>query len=67
MVVDGPSITSLNTVTCACVPEVAAYVRRSACVFEIRVLKEHGAQVKDDCGGSAYDVISLEEEIWGKG
>jgi hypothetical protein len=33
-------------------------------LFEIFVLREAGGQVKDVCGGSAYDVISLEEEIW---
>lgn len=39
------------------------YVRRSLLVFDIFVLSEVGGQVKDVCGGSAYDVINLDEDI----
>jgi len=42
---------------------VDAYVRRSVLLLEIRVRNEVGGQVKDDCGGKAYEVINLEDEI----
>lgn len=58
-----PSVISRKSVTCDCVPAVDAYVRRSTLCFEIRVLNELGEQVKDDCGGRAYDVINLDEDI----
>jgi hypothetical protein len=39
-------------------------VRRSTAVFETRVRREAGGQVKSDCGGRAYEVINLEAETW---
>ncbi len=58
-----PSVISENREICDCGPAVETYVRRSTLVFEILVRIEAGAQVKDVCGGSAYEVINLEEEI----
>lgn len=62
-----PTVTSWNRVTCVSVrapdPFVETYVLLSSCFLEIRVLTEHGEQVKDVCGGSAYDVTSLDAEI----
>lgn len=60
---DSPSVVSENRVTCGCGPAVETYVRRWILLFEVFVLREVGGQVKDVCGGSAYDVMSLEEEI----
>lgn len=60
---DSPSTDSAKRVICACDPVVETYVRLSIFAFEIFVLSEVGGQVKDVCGGSAYDVISLEVEI----
>ena len=59
----GPSVVSENRVTCGCDPVVETYVRRWILDFECLVLSEVGAQVKDVCGGNAYEVMSLEEEI----
>jgi hypothetical protein len=58
-----PSVISEKTVTCGCDPVVETYVRRWILLFEIFVLREVGGQVKDVCGGNAYEVMSLEEEI----
>jgi hypothetical protein len=60
---EGPSVVSVKRVICARDPAVETYVRRSNLAFEIFVLNEVGGQVKDVCGGSAYDVISLDEDI----
>ena len=58
-----PSVVSEKRVTCGCGPVVETYVRRWILDFEIFVLSEAGAQVKVVCGGNAYEVMSLEEEI----
>tara|TARA_R110002060_G_scaffold57739_6_gene67955 strand:+ start:74 stop:367 length:294 start_codon:yes stop_codon:yes gene_type:complete len=57
-----PFVVSWNRVSPDCDPLVETYVRRSTLVFDTRVRRELGGQVKEDCGGSAYEVMSLEEE-----
>lgn len=42
---------------------VETYVRRSTLCLEIFVRMDVGGQVKDVCGGSAYEVINFEEDI----
>jgi hypothetical protein len=58
------SVNSVKSVICARGTLVETYVRRSTLVFEIRVLRELGGQVRDDCGGSAYEVINFEFDTW---
>lgn len=60
---EGPSTLSKNRVTSGRTPVVETYVRRSNWLFEILVLSEIGGQVKEVCGGSAYEVISLDADI----
>lgn len=64
MEVAGPSEVSQKRDICACSPVVETYVLRSTLFLVVFVLVEAGGQVKVDCGGSAYEVINLEEAIW---
>lgn len=48
-----PSVDSWNSVSPDWDPLVETYVRRSTLLFEIRVRRELGGHVKEDCGGSA--------------
>ena len=59
----GPSALSQKREICACAPVVETYVRRSILVLEVLDLVDVGGQVKMDCGGSAYEVINLDEAI----
>lgn len=62
--VSSDAVESRNSVRLEVALCVETYVRRSMLFFPVIFKRtEQGGQVKDDCGGRAYEVMSFEDRV----